>query len=91
LQAVGFSDNAVLWFVLAESLLIAVCGGAIGLGLGHAFTAQGDPTGFFPAFYIPVVAAAMGALIILATGLLAGLLPALSARRLSVIEALRRL
>ena len=33
LKAVGYSDRFVLLFVLFESLLIAVIGGALGLGL----------------------------------------------------------
>lgn len=91
LKAVGYSDNFVLGFVLAESVIVAALGGLLGLALGHAFVAQGDPTGFFPTFYIPVLAALAGIGLILATGLLAGIVPAVGARRLSVIEALRRL
>lgn len=91
LKAVGFSDGFVLGLVLIESCVVAALGGGLGLLLGHAFTMQGDPTGFFPVFYIPPHGWALGAALILATGLLAGLVPALSARRLSVIEALRRL
>ncbi len=91
LKAVGFSDNFVLRLVFLESVLIALMGGALGLLAGHLFTLRGDPTGFFPAFYIPAPGFVLGAALTVATGLVAALIPALGARRLSVIEALRRL
>ncbi len=91
LKAVGFSDNFVLRLVFLESVLVASLGGSAGLVLGHLFTLRGDPTGFFPAFYIPAPGFVLGALLIVATGLLAAVIPAVGARRLGVIEALRRL
>lgn len=92
LKAVGYSDTFVLRLVLAESCLLACVGGATGLLLGHAFAMSGDPTnGFFPVFYVPAAGFILGAGLIVATGILAGLLPALAARRLSVIGALREL
>lgn len=91
LKAVGFSDNFVLCLVLLESVLVASLGGAIGLVCGHLFTLRGDPTGFFPAFYIPAPDFVLGVFLTLLAGVMAAILPALGARRLSVIEALRRL
>ena len=91
LKAVGFSDDFVLRLVFLESVLVACLGGGLGLLGGHLFTLRGDPTGFFPAFYIPAPGFVAGAALIVATGLAAALIPAMSARRLSVIEALRRL
>jgi putative ABC transport system permease protein len=91
LKAVGYSDNFVLGLVFLESILMAAIGGGAGLLAGHWFTLQGDPTGFFPAFYIPIEGFALGIFLIVATGLVAALIPAFGARRLSVIEALRRL
>jgi putative ABC transport system permease protein len=91
LKAVGFSDDFVLRLVFLESVLVAAIGGGLGLLAGHLFTLRGDPTGFFPAFYIPVQGFILGAILIIATGLVAAVIPAFGARRLSVIEALRRL
>ena len=91
LKAVGFSDDFVLRLVFLESVLLACLGGGLGLLGGYVFTLRGDPTGFFPAFYIPLPGFAFGILLIIATGLVAALIPAFGARRLSVIEALRRL
>lgn len=92
LKAMGYSDRFVLAFVLAESWLIACVGGVLGLGLAKLITLGGDPTGgLLPIFYLPPAALAAGALLAAGVGLLAGLLPALAARRLEVVEALRRL
>ena len=90
LKAVGFSDRFVLGFVLAESVLIAVVGGGIGLWLARAVVAQ-DITRGILLMYLPGSALATGAALALGTGLLAGLLPALGAMRLSVVDALRRI
>jgi putative ABC transport system permease protein len=90
MKAVGFSDRFVLGLVLAESLLIAPVGGGIGLWLARGVVAQ-DLTRGLLLIYLPGSALAAGAVLALATGLLAGLLPALGAMRLSVVDALRRI
>ncbi len=89
LKAVGYSDGFVLGLVLAESMLIAAVGGAIGLWLARGMAAQDITSGILP-MYLSGAALAAGAAVALGTGLLAGLLPAVSAMRLSVVDALRR-
>jgi putative ABC transport system permease protein len=90
-KAVGFSDRFVMFFVLGESLLIAAIGGVLGLGLCKLFTLGGDPThGFLPFFYLPNPAILLGIVIAFAVGILAGILPATTAMRLRVVDALRR-
>jgi putative ABC transport system permease protein len=89
LKAVGYSDRFVLGFVLAEALLIAALGGALGLWLARGMTTR-DITGGILPMYLSPEALALGFLVALATGLLAGLLPAFNAMRLSVVDALRR-
>jgi len=91
-KAIGFSNAFVLLLVLAESVLIAVIGGCLGLGGVKIVTILGDPTnGMIQAFYLPGNMAALGAAIALGVGLLAGMLPAVSASRLRVVDALRRI
>jgi putative ABC transport system permease protein len=91
LKAVGFNDRFVLFLVLGESLLIAAIGGAIGLALSKLMTLGGDPThGFLPFFYLPGPMILLGFGVALAVGVLAGILPATSAMRLRVVDALRR-
>ncbi len=92
LKAVGFSDAFALLLVLAESMVVAAVGGGLGLGLVKLFTLGGDPTGagLLPIFYLSPAAVAAGLAVALAVGFAAGVLPALSAMRLSVVAALRR-
>jgi putative ABC transport system permease protein len=89
LKAVGYSDRFALGLVLAESLLIAAIGGILGLWLAHGAAAQ-DLTQGLILLYLPGEALAAGVAAALATGTLAGLLPALGAMRLQVVDALRR-
>ena len=90
LKAIGYTGRFVLGLVLAESLVIAAAGGALGLWLAHRLVQQ-DITQGLLLLYLPPVAIALGAAIALATGVLAGLLPAWGAMRLNVATALRRL
>ena len=91
LKTLGFRDGLVLALVLLESCAIAVLGGGAGLGLAYAVTLGGDPTGgLFPAFFIPSADMARGALFALALGVVAGILPAVQAMRLRIVDALRR-
>jgi ABC-type antimicrobial peptide transport system permease subunit len=67
-------------------------GGTLGIVLAKLFTLGGDPTGgYLPLFRLPPLAMAVGAAIAIVVGLLAGFLPALTAMRLQVVQALRRL
>lgn len=91
MKAIGFSDAQVLSFVLIESLLIAIAGGAIGTALGWFFVSQGDPTGgALPVFFFPPAARVMAIVFVLILGLIAGALPAIQAMRLNAVDALRR-
>jgi putative ABC transport system permease protein len=91
LKAVGYSDRFVLMLVLMESLAIAVVGGAVGLLLAKGFTLLGDPThGMLPFFFLPTKAMGTGLAAALAVGVASGIIPALGAMRLRVVDALRR-
>jgi len=91
LKALGFADGFVLMMVLAESILVAVIGGSIGLGLAKLLTLGGDPThGMLQFFYIKTQTLIIGVVLASVVGFAAGILPALSASRLRVVDALRR-
>jgi putative ABC transport system permease protein len=91
LKAVGFSDGLVLVLILSETMVVAAVGGGIGLALAKLYTLRGDPTGgLLPFFYLPLEAMALGFGVTLLMGLLAGIVPALSAMRLRLIDALRK-
>ena len=91
LKTLGFSDGRVLALVLVESCTVAFVGGGIGLLLAWAIIAQGDPTGgFLPIFHFPPRDMVFGVALVLLLGLGTGLIPALQARRLKIVDALRR-
>jgi putative ABC transport system permease protein len=92
LKAVGFSDPFVLWLVFAEGLTIAVIGGVLGLavsillipGISRALA------GMLPPLVLRPTDVAMGLLFAIAAGIFSTILPAFSAMRLRVVDALRR-
>ncbi len=90
LKAIGFTSRFVLGLVLAESLLVAALGGAVGLSLARFITQQ-DLTQGLLLLYLPASALILGLVIALVTGLMAGLIPAVNAMRLNVATALRKL
>ncbi len=91
LKTLGFSNALILSLVLGESLVIALLGGAAGLGLAWLIVQQGDPTnGMLPIFMLPGRDVAFGAALILGLGLVAGAWPAVSAMNLKITDALRR-
>lgn len=91
LKTLGFSDTAVMGMVLAESLLYACAGGGIGVVAAKLFTLQGDPTGgFLPTFYLAPEKMLTGLAFALAAGIASGIIPALLAMRLRIVEALRQ-
>jgi putative ABC transport system permease protein len=92
LKAMGFTSSQVLSLVLAESCVLAVLGGGLGLGLAWVMIARGDPTGgMLPLFFLPKTDVLIGAGVSVALGVLAGIFPALQAMRLRVADALRRM
>lgn len=92
LKAVGFSDRFVLLFVLAEVLLIAVFGGALGLGLAKLAVPglNAALSGMLPNVILPNSAILTGLGFAVAVGIVSGFLPAFGAMRLRVVDALRR-
>ena len=91
LKTLGFTNGRILGLVLLESCTIAVLGGGIGLLISWLIVAQGDPTnGMLPAFYFPVRDLIAGIVLVALLGLGTGLLPAMQAGRLRIVDALRR-
>lgn len=92
LKALGFTNEHVLLLVLAESCLLSVLGGLVGLAVAYALISAGDPTGgALPMFFLPRESLSLGLALTLALGLAAGMLPAWQARQLGIAEALRRM
>jgi putative ABC transport system permease protein len=90
LKTIGFSNGSVLAMVLAESVLLLVLGGVVGLAIASAL--------------IPVISAGSNGMLVLPPvgweswllglglmgliGVLVGALPALNAMRLNIVDAL---
>jgi putative ABC transport system permease protein len=91
LKALGFTSERVLMMVLAESCLIAVLGGGLGLGVAWAISLMGSPVPeMLPIFTLPQRDLVIGAVAIVCLGIISGLLPSLEASRLRIADALRR-
>ena len=91
LKTLGFSSTMILSIVLAESVLIALLGGGLGLAAAWLIVQRGDPTGgLLPIFILPAADVAIGAALIVGLGLVAGMLPAFNAMQLKITDALRR-
>ena len=92
MKTIGFTDASVLSMVLAESVLLLMLGGVLGLGLASLL--------------VPVISAGSGGMLNLPTvganswvlgvglmalfGVMVGVVPAMSAMRLNIVDALRR-
>lgn len=92
LKAIGFSDRFTLFIILAESLVIALFGGLIGLGLAMlAIPVVGaNLNGLLPPLLLSVTALGLGVVLAVFVGVTSGLLPGITAMRLRVVDALRR-
>ncbi len=90
LKTIGFTSGSVLAMVLAESILLVLLGGVIGLGLASLIV-PAISAGSGGMLNLPVVGAnswVLGIVLMVAIGLLVGLLPALRAMRLNIVDAL---
>ncbi|MGY0557830.1 ABC transporter permease [Lysobacter sp. A421] len=90
LKTLGFTDGTVLTLVMVESVLLVVLGGLIGLGLASAImpglaAASG---GMISLPQVPAQTWLVGLGLMVAIGIVVGLLPALRAKRLKIVDAL---
>lgn len=89
LKALGFRDGTLLALVLVESVLLVGLGGLIGLGLARLILPllAASSQGLLPPA-IPLQTWAVGSGLIVLIGLVVGVLPALRAKRLKIVDAL---
>jgi putative ABC transport system permease protein len=90
LKTIGFTNKSVLALVLAESMLLIVIGGVLGLLLAQVLlpavnAASGGRMNFPP---IGGSTWALGIVLMLAIGFVVGCLPALRGMRLRIVDAL---
>lgn len=91
LKAIGFSDRAVLGFILGESLVIAVFG-CIGLVLALLAipVLSRAMAGMLPTLLISSRVLIAGVIAAAAVGFASAILPGIGAMRMRVVDALRR-
>ena len=92
LKTLGFSDGRILRLVLGESILLALIGGLPGLALAALmiWSIRAALMNFVPMMTLQPEIAGAGIALMLLLGLLTGLIPALSAMRLRIADALGR-
>lgn len=87
LKTLGFSDGTVLGFVLAESFVLCLIGGLIGLAIATVLAVGVAGSSGFPLEVDYRVWAAGGVAVVL-LAIFVGLFPALRAQRLKIVDAL---
>jgi putative ABC transport system permease protein len=90
LKTIGFSNRSVLLLVLAEAILLIVLGGCIGLGIA-AVLMPGVSAASGGMIQLPSVLPQtwlIGVALMVAIGIAVGLMPALRAMRLKIVDAL---
>jgi putative ABC transport system permease protein len=92
LKTIGFSSTSMLAMVLAESVLLLVLGGVIGIGLAEPLIPliSHASNGMLSLPPVGPKSWGLGLALMLAIGALVGALPAWSAMRLNIVDALAR-
>ncbi|WP_295969979.1 FtsX-like permease family protein [uncultured Xanthomonas sp.] len=90
LKTLGFQDRTVLTLVIVESVLLIVLGGLLGMALAAAAipVLASASRGALPVHAVPAQTWLIGAALMLVIGVVVGLLPALRAQRLKIVDAL---
>jgi putative ABC transport system permease protein len=93
LKTLGFTRGTIMSMMLGESIVIALIGGALGLGLaaGMCALARQAPSMFtdMSRIHIPLPVIGVGMAVALVIGLVSSFIPAYGASRKSIVEALR--
>ena len=92
MKTLGFTDVTVSWMVLGEAVLLCVAGGVLGIAaafaIGPGISAALE--GLFGSFVVSMSSAVEALIFAAVIGLIIGILPAMSARMLVTVDALRR-
>ncbi|HXO86513.1 MAG TPA: FtsX-like permease family protein [Gemmatimonadales bacterium] len=92
LKTVGFSDKLLFGLVMIEAGVMALTGAALGLGFAKILypSINFNGAGFLPGFKVATSTLVVGALIAVGLMLASGLVPAVRAARLPIVQALRK-
>ncbi|MDQ5887058.1 MAG: putative transport system permease protein, partial [Pseudomonadota bacterium] len=91
LKALGFAPVVVSWLIVAESLLLALIGGSIGITLTFPATASFGQAldNIFPVFNVTTATLWLQAGAALLVGVIAAIVPAIQAARVNIVNGLR--
>ena len=91
LKTIGFSDRLLFGLVMLEAGVLALTGAFLGLGGAKLLykATNFNANGFLPGFNVTGATLILGAVVAVALMLASGLVPALRAARLPVVQALR--
>lgn len=92
MKTIGYSNRTLFGLVLAEAGLIAIVGSVVGLGFAKVFypLVKFNGFGFLPGFNVTAMTMAWGAVLAILLMLASGLVPALRAARMPIVQALRK-
>ena len=92
LKTLGFGNTTVSLMVLGEAILLCLVGAAIGAGIGLAMSPglSESMQGLFSSFAVMPTIALEAVVLAMGIGLLIGVIPAVNAHALSIVDALRR-
>ncbi|MFD0738851.1 ABC transporter permease [Lysobacter koreensis] len=90
MKTIGFSNRSLLLLVMAESVLLVLLGGLIGMAIASVVMSMiaAVSGGMIQLDTVPAETWLMAIGLMLAIGLVVGLLPALRAMRLNIVDAL---
>ncbi len=92
LKAIGYGNRTILFFVLAESVVIALVGGLLGLAVAVLAipVLTNLLAGRLPPLILSPQILSLGLLAAILAGVAGGILPGIGAMRMQVVAALRR-
>jgi putative ABC transport system permease protein len=92
MKTLGFSDGTLFRLVLAEAGIITLGGGALGALMAKYMIEhfKFNAGGFLPPMSVSWASVALGIAVAVLMGATSGLIPALQASRLKIVDALRR-
>ena len=92
LKTIGFSDFSMLFWVLSESILLALLGSAVALTLDYGLVAAlaVNLSAYLPGLALTPLMMMQGMGMAILFGFLSGIFPAMQAMRLNIVDALQK-
>jgi putative ABC transport system permease protein len=90
MKTLGFNEGRIFRMVLSESILLSLIGGLIGLGLATLMVtgAAAALAGFLPGLAMPMSVVLTALALMIGLGVITGIIPAINATRIRIVEAL---